>query len=289
MKPPARIRIGAVAYLNTRPLVLGMEQGLGADRIDLSYGVPAVLAERMAAGDLDIALLPIIELGRIPDLEVVPGLGIVTRGASRSVLLVSKKPIEHVRSVALDVESRTSNALTRVLFAEVWRSRPEFVDVGNDGLELEAALARCDAAVRIGDKALFAQPLEGALAHDLGTVWTDFTGLPFVFAAWIARRGTLDRETYSTLHQSHRAGSRSIDLIAEDYTWRGKRDPEVVRRYLTDHIYFRLGTLELRAIDTFLGLAARHGIIERAPVVRLAYGAGPDCHASAAEVRRSTV
>jgi len=286
---PVKVRIGAVAYLNTRPLVLGMEQGLGAERIELSYGVPAALARQMAAGELDIALLPVIELARIPGLEIVPGLGIVTRGASRSVLLISRRPLAQVRSVALDAESRTSNALTRVLFAEVWGGAPEFVDVGPGGLDPEAALERCDAAVRIGDKALFQPVPEGAVAHDLGTAWTDATGLPFVFAAWIARRGVLDRATYRTLHASHRVGSRAIDAIAEDYAWGGRRDPEVARRYLTENIHCRLGAREVRAIETFLGLAARHGVIDRAPELRMAIGDAAGCAPAAAGARRPTV
>lgn len=294
----SKIRIGAVAYLNTRPLVLGMEQGLGDDRIDLSYAVPADLAVQMAAGQLDIALLPVIELARIPELEIVPGLGIVTQGASRSVLLIGRKPIDQVRSVALDGESRSSNALTRVLFGECWHGTPEFVDLGGARPDLQTALAQCDAAVRIGDKALFDPVPDDCHVYDLGSVWTEFTGLPFVFAAWIARAGTLDRATYKTLHESHRVGSRSINMIAEDYAWKDNRNPatpgsprreEVARQYLNDNIRYRLGTPEVRAIKLFLTFAERHGVIERAPEVRLALSkTDTECHA-VAQARRAPV
>src|SRR5258705_1751013 len=110
-----RIRAGAVSYLNTRPLVFGIDQGMGADRLELSYDVPSVLASRMAAGELDLALLPVVDLGRIPNLVVVPGLAIGSRRDCRSVLLVAKKPLAEVRKVALDPESKTSNALARGL------------------------------------------------------------------------------------------------------------------------------------------------------------------------------
>ena len=120
------IRIGAVSYLNTRPLVYGLERERGAGAFELSYAAPAELADRMTAGQLDLALLPVIELAGMPELEVVPGLGIVTAGASRSVLLVSKKPLEQIETVALDPESRTSNALARVLFSKVWHRQPVF-------------------------------------------------------------------------------------------------------------------------------------------------------------------
>ena len=126
---PDKVRIGAVSYLNTRPLVFGMEQGLGASRIDLSYAVPAALARQMTEGALDIALLPIIELARIEGLELIPGLGIVTLGASRSVLIVSRCPIERIESLVLEPESRTSNILAQLLLAEDWASRPEIVEL----------------------------------------------------------------------------------------------------------------------------------------------------------------
>ena len=176
-----RVRIGAVAYLNTYPLVHGMQRGLGAGRVELSLDVPAVLSDRMQAGQLDIALLPVIELARMPELELVPGLGIVTRGPSRSVLLVSRRPIDAIRTIALDPESRTSNALVRVLCARAWGVEPEFRDGPAD---LQGALEACDAVVRIGDKALFETVPQDCEAHDLGTAWTESTGLPFVFAAW---------------------------------------------------------------------------------------------------------
>src|SRR5262245_65695577 len=128
---------------------------MGADRLELSYDVPSILASRMAAGEVDLSLLPIIELARIPDLRVVPGLAIGSFGNCRSVLLVARKPLTEIESVALDPESRTSNALARILFAEAWGAAPEFV-VGPKDLEL--ALAEHDAVVRIGDKALFEPP-----------------------------------------------------------------------------------------------------------------------------------
>jgi chorismate dehydratase len=274
-----KVRIGAVSYLNTRPLVFGMEQGLGAGRIDLSYAVPAVLARQMTAGELDIALLPIIELARIEGLELVPGLGIVTLGPSRSVLIVSRCPIEQIESLALDPESRTSNILAQLLLAEVWGRRPEVV-AGRPALD--DALSGADAAVRIGDKALFEPIPEGYRAYDLGTIWTEQTRLPFVFAAWIAREAILDREIYQVLHQSRRQGSTAIDLIAEDYTWQGRQHPGTARDYLTHHIRFRLGSQEIQAIELFFDRAAAHGLIDTKPRVKLALQGWSECHEAAA-------
>jgi chorismate dehydratase len=264
---PGKVRIGAVSYLNTRPLVFGVEQGLGAARIELTYEVPAVLAEQLARGALDVALLPIIELARIPDLEIVPGLGIVTRGPSRSVLLVSQRPVDQLRSVALDPESRTSNALVQILCDRVWGVSAEFRVVGSS---LRRSLEHCDAAVRIGDKALFEPLPEDCVTEDLGEVWSRETGLPFVYAAWIARRGVVDREIYSILHDSRRQGVRVIDAIAEDYSWNGTRYPELAREYLTEHIQFRLGAAEMQGMTTFFRAAAELGLIECVPRVETA-------------------
>jgi predicted solute-binding protein len=276
---PDTIRIGAVSYLNTRPLVWGLERPVEGAPIELTFATPAELAEAMAGGRLDMALLPVIELARLPHLEVVPGLGIVTHGASRSVLLVSKRPVESVETVALDPESRTSNALVRVLFAEVWERRPSFETGPTD---LDRALGSFDAAVRIGDKALFEPGPPGTHIYDLGQVWTDRTGLPFVYAAWFARPGVVDPPLYRRLHASRREGARSIREIAAQYTWHGRAYPELAETYLTHHIRFRLGSTEITAMRAFFAAAARIGLIDAKPEIRLVGERWTECHEAAA-------
>jgi chorismate dehydratase len=276
----AKIRIGAVSYLNTRPLVFGLEQGLADNRIELSYSVPARLTDRMLAGELDIALMPVIELAKMPDLEIVPGLAIGTSGPSRSVLLVSRQPIEQVGSIALDAESRTSNALVQVLCNRVWNIAPQFL-AGHRGLD--EALLECDAAVQIGDKALFAEPPAGAVVYDLGGVWSAATGMPFVFAAWFSRPGMIDREIYEALHESKRRGKKNIGPIADDYTWRGNQYPQLSRDYLEKSIRFRLGSPELDAMREFFDAAAKIGVIENAPKPKLALTRWTTCHETAAQ------
>jgi chorismate dehydratase len=270
-----KIRIGAVKYLNTRPLVHGMNQGLGADRIDLSYAVPAVLADQMSAGELDVALMPVIELARMPELEIVPGLGIVTEGETRSVLLISNCDFDRIGSVALDVESRTSNALTRVLLAETWGLRPRVETA--PAASVAEALSTCDAVVRIGDKALFDPVPEGLQVLDLGGAWTQATGLPFVFAAWIARPGVIDREIYRVLHESRRRGSKVTDELADAYTWEGRHCAATARDYLRHNIRFRLGAREIEAMKLFFALSAAHGVIDEAPTIRLTFGNDSAC------------
>lgn len=267
------IRIGAVSYLNTRPLVFGLEQAADP-RYALSYDVPSVLSTRLAAGELDVALLPVIELARIPGLAVIPGLAIGSFGDCRSVLLVSRKPLDEIRTIALDPESRTSNALVQVLAAEAWGISPRFVTGPRD---LDLALMEHDAAVRIGDKALFEPLPAGTTAHDLGGAWTKATGLPFVFAVWAVQFGVLDRELYHALHASRRAADVELAAIADDYTWNGRRDPELAFRYLTEAMRYRFGGPELNALHRFLGAAGRLGLVDANPEIRIAHLAPTAC------------
>lgn len=272
----SRLRVGAVRYLNARPLIHDLERGPAGARIDLVHDVPSAIAEGMRAGRIDLGLLPVIELARIPDLEIVPGLGIVTRGPARSVLLLARTPPGEVRTLAPDPDSRTSNGLARVLLARVWNARPTIVPG-----EPEAA----DAVVRIGDRALYEPVPEGFTAHDLGRVWTDATGLPFVFAVWAARPGVVDRELYQALHEARRAGTRALDAIAGAWTWNGCPQPERSRAYLRENIVYRLGTPELRGLETFLEAAREIGVIDRVPELRLALRRHTECDEVAAQWR----
>jgi chorismate dehydratase len=277
-----KLRIGAVSFLNTVPLVYGMQHGLGADRIDLSFGVPSNLAKRMRNRELDVALLPIIELASMPAHEIVPGLAIATQGKSASVLMISQRPVEVIRSVALDRESRTSNVLARVLFARHWKTTPEF-STGESGLA--ESLATHDAVIRIGDKALYEPVPADAIVYDLGEIWTASTGLPFVFAAWVAWPGKVDSEISQLLHSSYQQGSQHIKEIAARHTWRGKQRPERARTYLTEHIQYRLGTQELKAIRMFFEAACELGLIDTVPTITLS--SAPDQQATDHEITAS--
>ncbi len=154
-------------------------------------------------------------------------------------------------------------------------------------LGLAAALAGSDAAVRIGDKALFEVPPERLIYEDLGSTWDDLTGLPFVFAVWAAREGVLDRELYEILHASKREGLEILDLIAEDYTYEGRQHPDRSRAYLRDCIRYRLGQPEVEGLEAFLRRAERHGLIERAPAIPLASFGKTGCDELAETLRRA--
>jgi chorismate dehydratase len=269
-------RIGAVSYLNARPLTWGLERGLGSGRIELRFGPPAALADEMAAGRLDLGLLPVAALAGPQQLELVPGLAVGTFGPSRSVLLLCRRPPAQIDSVALDPASRTSNALCQVLLARAFGRRPTFVraPAGDD------PLSGCDAAVRIGDRALFEPLPEGCTALDLAQVWTAQTRRPFVFAAWIARPGVVDPELYRLLHASSRQGRSEIERIALDAP-----QPDLARDYLLRNIRTRLGAPEIEALLEFFRAAVDLGCLERVPEIRLAGKRRTTCDAVAEALR----
>ena len=256
------IRVGTVPYLNARPLVFGFEQGLAADRIRLESDVPSQLASRLRRATLDVALLSSIELGRTPGLTVIPGLAIGSMGPVRSVLLVSRVPVERIATLALDPASRTSNALADVLLRERYGVAPAAEECAGT---LQEVLESKDAVLRIGDAALFSESPAGATALDLGAAWTEWTSLPFVYALWVAREGVLDQELCAAFQASFEQGVAAVDRIAA-----GTSDPELACRYLTENVRYRLGQKELAGLQRFLTLAAARALLPRVPDVRLA-------------------
>jgi len=242
------LRIGAISYLNTRPLTFGLQQAAAEGRIELTQTNPAELTELLERGQLDVSLLSVAALERVPDIEVVPGLGIATSGVCRSVLLISRGPVSQIKTLALDGHSHTSNRLAQILCRCRWNCAPRTV-AGAETLGKSLELA--DAAVRIGDKALFESVPAGCEVHDLSELWMQETGLPFVFAVWVTRRGLLDDALTALLNNSLNAGLAAVDDIAADYRWQGKAYPEIAREYLTRHIHYRIGADETRALDLF--------------------------------------
>jgi len=269
-----RVRLGAVSFLNAQPLVRGLDEGPAAERIALSFAVPSALAAQLAAGELDGALLPSIELARIPGLVALPGLSISSHGPSASVLLVSKKPLHEVASVGLDPESRTSNALVQVLFARAGRTSPDFSPAP---LDLHEALERHDAVVRIGDKALFEARPAGLFVTDLGEAWTEATSLPFVYAVWALRAAAAGREVYELLHAARRRGSKAIESIAARHAAAHGRDEATILDYLKHKMVYRLGAPEWDGLRTFLAEAARLGLAPDPAAACLATFQEPAC------------
>lgn len=254
MKP---VRLGAVDYLNARPLVYGLE--LRHDFI-LQFDPPSKCAALLHEGSIDVGMIPSIEYLRGPEYCAVPDMAIVSEGPVASVALFTTKALDEVKSIAADTSSRTSNALLRVLCRERFGIDPEFVPMGPRPLEM---LQRCDAALVIGDAALFFDhAAAGARKIDLGEQWTAMTGLPFIWAFWAGRPAALHPEHVEYLAQARDEGVAASDLVATAYC--GAARAEVGRRYLRENIRYDWGPRELEGLRAYYELAHRNGLVERA-------------------------
>ena len=182
------MRISAISYLNTAPLMWDFEHGLASPEFEISYTVPSQCAAELARGTADIGIIPAAAYAAIPGLMIIPGVAIASKQPVRSILLVSHKPLEDIKSVALDNSSLTSIALTRVLFEKFWGGERMFTSAAPD---LDAMLASNDAALLIGDPALQVDRSKYQ-TWDLAEEWIRFTGKPFVFAFWAVREQALN-------------------------------------------------------------------------------------------------
>lgn len=253
----ARLRVCAVSYLNTTPLVWGMLHGPQRDLFDLEFRIPAGCADRLASGAADIGIVPSFELTR-QDLEVIPGAGIACHGPVRSILLVGSRPAAEIRTLAADSSSRTSVELAQVILSRKYGATPQVFAHEPD---LETMLRKADAALIIGDPALRIDPARLPYhVYDLGAEWWDLTGLPMVFAVWAGRRGVVGPEVAAAFRDSCRYGRDRLDAIVAAESARREFAPELVREYLTRHIVHELTDRDYEGMDLFLRYArAVHG------------------------------
>ncbi len=259
---PGEMRLGAVSYLNTLPLVSGLDRVPG---VRLVPDVPARLADRLVAGETDLSLCSVIDFQRsaVP-LELVPVGQIGCEGATRTVTLVSRTPIERLEEVACDVESHTSVALLRVILAERYDVRPRFIPFTEGD-------ATPDAVLLIGDKVARLAPDPSSHPHrlDLGIEWLELTGLPFVFATWFRRAEPLDAdglertERLATLVDHARRRNRTLvpTIARREAARHGWNVPDAVE-YLGRLLRYEFTDRSLEAIHAFHELAHRHGAID---------------------------
>jgi predicted solute-binding protein len=216
---------------------------------ELEFRVPAGCADALATGEADIGIVPSFELTR-QDLDILPGAGIACRGAVRSILLIAKKPLGEVRTLAADSSSRTSVELGRIVLDRKYGARPRVLPHAPD---LEAMLDAADAALIIGDSALRIDPAH--VPHevrDLGADWVEMTGLPMVFAVWAARKGVANEPIAQAFRDSCQYGLDHMDEIVAVESGRLGFAPELVRHYLTRHIVHQLGPREYQGMRRFL-------------------------------------
>jgi chorismate dehydratase len=249
-------RLAASTYLNSAPIVYAFVEGSQANRCEITPDpAPSVCARLLGDGSVDAALIPSIEYQRIAGLAVARGVCVAARRAVRSVLLISRVPLERVRSVALDEQSRTSAALVRILLGRFRGLRPDYAPAAPD---LGAMLARADAALMIGDPAMVADTT-GCEVYDLAQLWRDATGLPFVFAVWAGRPERLagSRVDFAA---AMREGVAAVPLLADRYASRLGLDLDELVEYLTANIHYELDAESLEGLELFYRLAAEEGL-----------------------------
>jgi chorismate dehydratase len=255
MKP---IRLGAVDYLNARPLVYGLE--MRNDLFTVRYDVPSKCAALLHEGSIDVGMIPAIEYLRRPFYYVVPDIGIVSDGRVASVALFSTKPVDQVRTIAADISSRTSNVLLQILCYEVFGIDAAFEPMPPD---VPGMLRRSDAALVIGDVALFYDhAAAGVLKTDLGEQWKTLTSLPFVWAFWAGRPDAVPRNAVAELIAARDRGVQASDAIAAAYC--GPDRAALGKAYLRENIYYTLGEREQAGLRRYFELAEKHGLVEAA-------------------------
>lgn len=257
------IRLGAVSYLNTRPLVYDLDRDRG--RFEVRFDVPSKCAELLHADAVDLGLIPSIEYPG-HDYVIVPGVSIASDGPVASVALFSKVPVEQIRSIALDSSSRTSIALLRVLCTKRFGIQPRLVSMAPD---VAGMLTGCDAALIIGDNALFLDhDAMGLEKIDLGEAWVGMTGLPFVYAFWAGRPGILAAGDVAALQQARDRGCSATATIGRQMFPDDAAKAERADKYLRENVKFGLAEPEIAGLRRFYELAVEVGALAKAEAPR---------------------
>ena len=265
-------RISAISFLNTAPLMWDFERTPVGREYEISYTIPSLCAEALQAGAADIGLIPAVTYLSIPDLAILPGVAIAAEDYVRSILLVARKPLEDVRTVAADVSSRTSVVLCDLLLRRWFpaqRDGSRQREFTRCEPELEAMLEKHDAALLIGDSALRVDTTLHAV-FDLAHEWRAMTGKPFCFAFWAVRWEAARPGMVAHFAESRDHGLRpeSLDVLAREWAPRAGISEGAVRSYLTKNIHYDLDAPVLEGLRFFLELAREEGLLPAAPPLR---------------------
>jgi chorismate dehydratase len=267
-----RLRISAISYLNTAPLMWDFEHGDAGREFDISYTLPSACARALEAGTADIGIIPAAAYTQIPGLMVLPGVAIASRRPVKSILLVSRVPIDKIRSVALDTSSMTSVALTKVLFEKWLGGGRTYSPMAPN---IEKMLTQHDAGLVIGDPALQIDRSR-YFTLDLAEEWIRHTGKPFVFAFWAVRQQAMQEDALGEMSSQHLAAvfqqSRdhglapaSLDQIAAEWAPKLRISESDARLYLTENIHYDLDAACLEGLQLFYRYAAEIGALPPAP------------------------
>ncbi len=241
----SRIRVGAVSYLNTKPLLYGIEHSDIINQIDLTSEYPSKVAEQLKSGDLDMALIPVAAIPGIPGANIVSNYGIASHGNVVSVAIFSQVPMEEITTVYLDYQSRTSVRLAQLLLERHWKKTVTFKPATEHYIDY---INGTSAGVIIGDRAL--QQLHNfEYVYDLSAAWKAHTGLDFVFAAWVANKPLPD--TFKTAFDTANAeGLQHIDTVIEQnhFPWYD------LDTYYRENIQYLLDDNKKKGMELFLNL-----------------------------------
>ncbi len=261
---PGRWRVAAISFLNTAPLLWGLET---EPRLQLSYTAPSACAEQMRRDEAEIGIIPVIEMARIAGLAALPGIAVAARAEVRSILLIAKKPWAEIQRVALDRSSRTSAALAQILLLRRYGAKFEVTERAPDWRTM---LEDADAALVIGDPALRLTltgeaEAAGYRVHDLAAEWHAWTGLPFVFALWAVRRGSVppgeENWLIERFQRAKRDGLANAAALVERWSRRLDLPAEEIRRYLAHDVEYDLTPEHWAGLARFYQLAAEQGLI----------------------------
>jgi chorismate dehydratase len=255
MKSLPMIRIGCVSYLNAKPLIYGLNS---AENIRLTLDIPAKLIDGLRSSAFDVALLPIIDVQRLGNVRIITSGGIGCDGPTLTVRIFSKVPVEQIEVLACDTHSHSSVALARVLLAEAHDRWPDFVEFDH-----EHPSGKPQAILLIGDKVVCEEPVGYPYQVDLGEAWKKLTGLPFVFAAWVARGGVELGDLPSQLKLAKELGMAHLPEIVEREAIPRGWPAELAMRYMTEYLKYDIGPRQLQAIRLFHELAAKHGMLAK--------------------------
>ena len=241
-----KIRVGFVNYLNTKPLLYGLQRPPIADKIELIGDYPARIAQLLLDDEIDIGLVPVAVLKKMPGYHIAGDHCIGTEGEIASVALFSEVPVYEIKKVYLDYQSRTSVQLLKYLMREYWGIRPEIVDAENEDYRNE--IKGTTAGLVIGDRA-FEQRKRSTFIYDLGSEWRAITGMPFVFAVWASKK-KLPEDFISEFNAANKMGLSHIDEIVANASF----ELYDLKKYYTLHLSYALDERKKRALDHFLSL-----------------------------------
>ena len=224
-----KIKVGAVSYLNTKPLIYGFEQGMMKDEINLIIDYPSKVAEMLIENKIDIGLIPVATISRLKEHYIISDYCIACDGEVASVCLFSDVPVGKIKTILLDYQSKTSVALLRVLLKEYWNISPELI-ASHEGYE--ADIKGATAGLVIGDRA-FKQRHVSAYIYDLGLGWKKMTGLPFVFAVWVSNKKIAPQFT-ENFNKANAAGFNNMQNIISTNT---SPDYDLLKYYMTNIKY----------------------------------------------------